>query len=73
MKGYKINEPIKFILNLIENLIKRKILGKNDLERYEAFIKDLYNFGFIFSPNFKNQINFNENNYLSKHSKLKYK
>ena len=64
------NGPIDFILNIIKNLINKKILGKNDFKMYKAFIKDLSKFGFIFSNNFNKYINYNEKDYLNRYSKL---
>ena len=67
---YEINEPIKLIINIIEKLVSRKILGKNDLKMYKAYINDLSHFGFIFSSEFQNYIKINDNDYYSKHSEL---
>ena len=67
---YEINEPIKLIINIIEKLVSREILGKNDLKMYKAYIKDLSHFGFIFSSTFQNYKNINDNDYYSKHSEL---
>ena len=65
MKDYpKINDYIKLLIHLINNLISNKFLKENDLYLYKAFIKDLNNLGYNFTYNFSKEINFNYKDFL---------
>lgn len=62
------NNPIDYILNLIEKFVSNNILGENDLYLYKAFLEDLSNFGFVFPSYLQKHIP--EKSYFFSHSKL---
>ena len=48
--------PGYFLVSLIEILVKKNILKENDLKMYKAFIEDLENVGYMYSPNYSLKI-----------------
>ena len=65
------NNPIELLFMIINNLKKEGILKKKDLNIYKAFLYDLSQFGFIYSKNFSNEINYNYKDYLNIYSEMK--
>ena len=72
----EINQPIfnpgHFMVKLIEILVNKKVLKSNDLKMYKAFIEDLENVGYTYSPNYSTNINYNYKDYLKIFSELKF-
>lgn len=66
----EINDPIILLLNILNELVSRKILGKNDFEMYKAFIEDLSQYGYVFSHNFQEYNKFNGKYYFDEHFEL---
>ena len=67
-----INHPIEFLFNLIEILIDKGILLKEDLDIYKAFIEDLNSFGYKYNLNFNKKIETNEKKFLNFYSDLHF-
>ena len=64
--------PGHFLVSLIEILVKKKVLKENDLKMYKAFIEDLENVGYNYSPNYSTKINYNHRDFLKIHSELNF-
>ena len=64
--------PGHFLVSLIEILVKKKVLKLNDLKMYKAFIEDLENVGYNYSPNYSTKINYNHRDFLKIHSELNF-
>ena len=68
----KIYNPGHFLVSLIEILVRKKVLKLNDLKMYKAFIEDLENIGYIYSPNYLQEINYNHKDFLKIYSELSF-
>ena len=64
--------PGYFLVSLIEILVKKNILKENDLKMYKAFIEDLENVGYMYSPNYSLKINYNHKDFLKIYSELNF-
>ena len=64
--------PGEFIVKLIEILVKKKVLKDNDLKMYKAFIEDLENIGYTYSPNYSTKINYNYKDYLKMSTEMNF-
>ena len=58
------------LYNIIENLINFGFLGEKDLKIYKAYIDDLSNIGYIYSPIFENKINYDHKGYINSYTEL---
>ena len=67
-----IDNPKKFIFILIEILVYKGILKKNDLDMYKAFIDDLDSFRYNYNLKFDKKIEKNEKKLLNFYSELKF-
>jgi len=65
-KNSEINNPTIFLINIIEVLVKNKIVSKRDLNLYKAFFKDLKILGYSF-PSFI-KLNYNKEKYVFENS-----
>ena len=68
--NFEYNDPIIYIMKLIEALVSSKLLGKKDLKLYQDFLKDLSDFGFVFPKNLLKKSDFNYDNYFTSNIKL---
>ena len=67
-----IKNPRIFFIKLIEILVKNKILDKNDLNMFKAFLKDLESFGFKYKSDYKIKIDSNVNNYINTNPEFQF-
>ena len=67
-----INTPEKFLINMIEILVNKSLLGANDLIMYKAFINDLNSFGYKYNLNFNRTIERNHKRLLNTYSEFKF-
>ena len=65
------NNYTEIFFEIIKNLIKSNFLGKNDLNVYKAYLKDLSNIGFNYSNKFR-KIKNNYKYYINVYSEFKY-
>ena len=65
-KNSEINNPTIFLINIIEILVKNKIVSKRDLNLYKAFFKDLNILGYSF-PSFI-KLNYNKEKFVIENS-----
>ena len=68
----QIFNPGNFLVRLIEILVKKKVLKENDLKMYKAFIEDLENMGYIYSPNYSKKVHYNHKDFLKIFSELNF-
>ena len=68
----KIYNPGHFMVSLIEELVKKKVLKDNDLKMYKAFIEDLESIGYNYSPDYSKNINFNHKDFLKISSEMSF-
>ena len=68
----KIYNPGHFMVSLIEELVKKKVLKDNDLKMYKAFIEDLESIGYNYSPNYSKNINYNHKDFLKISSEMSF-
>ena len=64
------NNPGLFLIKLIESLVKKNILKKNDYYMYKAYLKDLINVGYKFEKGFSEKIYYE--NHLIENSKIHF-
>ena len=64
--------PGHFMVSLIEVLVKKNVLKENDYKMYKAFIEDLENVGYMYSPNYSKAINYNHSDYLKVYSEMTF-
>ena len=67
-----INNPIDLLYKIINDLIVSKLLGKNEINFYKAFFKDLSNVGYSFSSTFINKISYKYKKYINVYSEFNY-
>ena len=67
-----IKNPSEFLIKMIEILVNKEILGKNDLDMYKAFIEDLNSFGYSYNLKFNTKIERDDKKFLNIYSDLKY-
>ena len=58
------------LCNIIENLINFGFLGEKDLKIYKAYIDDLSNIGYKYSPIFENELNYDHKGYINSYTEL---
>ena len=68
----KIYNPGHFMVSLIEELVKKKVLKDNDLKMYKAFIEDLESIGYNYSPDYSKNINYNHKDFLKISSEMSF-
>ena len=68
----EIQHPQIFLIKLIEILVKKNLLGKNDLEMYKAFIIDLESIGYNCTKKYQINTKYNFRNYLNISTELQY-
>ena len=72
----EINEEIKtpqnFLIKIIEILVYKGLLGKNDLKIYKAFIDDLNNIGYNFNLEFSGKIERDHKKLLNIYSEFNF-
>jgi hypothetical protein len=66
------DNPIDLLFKIINDLVQIKLLGKNEINIYKAYLDDLSNVGYSFSFNFKKKIDYNYQNYISEFSKFNF-
>ena len=64
--------PGHFLVSLIEVLVNKKVLKENDLKMYKAFIEDLENVGYTYSPNYSKNIHYNHKYFLKSYSEMTF-
>ena len=64
--------PIDLLFKIINDLAQIKLLGKNEINIYKAYLDDLSNVGYSFSFNFKKNIDYNHQNYISQFPKFNF-
>ena len=64
--------PGQVLVKMIEILVEKKVLKKNDYNMYKAFIEDLESFGYKYEPNYSVKINNNIKEFLNIESELKF-
>jgi hypothetical protein len=67
---YSENDPKKLFFYIIDELINKNLLKKEDKLIYNAFFDDLTNIGYIYQTNFTSNINHNYMDYLDIASEL---
>ena len=60
------------MVKLIEILVKKKVLKENDLKMYKAFIEDLRNIGYLYSPNYSTKIHYNHKDFMNEYSEMHF-
>ena len=68
----EIQHPQIFLIKLIEILVKKNLLGKNDLEMYKAFIIDLESIGYNCTKKYQINTKYNFRKYLNISTELQY-
>ena len=66
------NDPGEFMVKLIEILVKKKVLKENDLKMYKAFVEDLKDIGYIYSPNYSTKIHYNHKDFMKEYSQMHF-
>jgi len=66
------NNPFDLLYKIVNDLAQFKLLGKNEINIYKAFLEDLSNVGYSFSIKFKKKIDYNYQNFIKEYSKFNY-
>ena len=71
-KSYKGKNPIKFLFYILNKLIKNKLLQKQEIKIYKAFLEDLSNLGYIYPSQFIINRRYNNSDFLDINTEYKF-